>query len=394
MNKQECIDYIISSITEDNDKTIKIKITLPIDGSNRIFFYLITKDTLYYIKEYGPAFALLIWEESTIEILNTDRHDDLRILTSNAYKESEPKLLTLLRIIFYKAFESTNEKICDDRSGLFDTKNGVPFPSTLHTDKTMTEIIDERALEFANLNPLVMWSGGIDSNAMVTSFIKNNINFRVAYYGKSFNYFAKNLKDVISSHCETIDISTYTREQVDELNQYPYIVTGDCADQLFPCMQHSLDPEKIPFKYRITDTNGVIDQYYKEELPDNIKFMSAKEWLVKSFIDFYRTDYGTAESFYNDYLLPKIANAPIDIQYGYQLKWFLKFIFKYEQNSKKPNSIAFYNTDSFQQWAFTNLNNNYNTGSASYLTYKQPLKDYAYSVLNDENILQQHKTHE
>lgn len=396
MNIDSFVNFVLSNINTQDELFLEISTT--INNQKRSFFFSINYTNTDLLMPGGAAYALLQLEESNAKLLSLKNKSYAKILQkhiSNEYNLNEPHLVTLLRVVTFKNLSGASDIDILDRSGLFKPYSGIPFPNNLLTEKSLSQIINERALFFSDKHPVVLWGGGIDSNAVVASLVKNNINFSVAFDSKRLNQIANSIKESCFNNINKINLSLMSRDEYNEFFNTNLILTGDCADQLFPGMQHSLDPKKISFKFLDIKTNG-IDSYFTEPLPDNIKYMSAREWFSKKFANDYMVELVRGEEFYDSYLAPKIINAPINIQYGYQLKWFLKFIFKYQANATKrfaTNFNAFFNSDDFQRWAFTNLETNYNTGCASYLTYKQPLKDYAYSVLNDENILNQYKTH-
>ena len=284
----------------------------------------------------------------------------------------------------------------EDRLGIFYTQNGVKIPENMHTTKTFAELVDERVTHFSALNPLILWSGGIDSTTIIASFVKHNIPFDLYIFEKWASIKNDDLYNAITAG-RNVYFSD-TNKFFDTIKNR-VVITGDCCDQLYPSMQHSMREDVLSFKYQIKFNKGVVPEYYNTILSDEDKFKSVRDYIIESHSAVYNTGTDAAEDFYDNYLHEKLKTFPITITYGYQLKWFLKFIFKYQKNVDKVSSWdcteahAFFNTDDFQRWAITNLDENYRTHCASYLTYKMPNKEYSYSVLPYDGILNQHKTH-
>lgn len=359
-----------------------------------VFFDLSKIDVENSILIGGNIYAYLCHELANFELVGKSISDTDMIYQKirDDYSNGESKDKTLLRMILRDDLNIENE----DRLGLFYTKNGVKIPENTHTTKTFAEIVDERATHFSTLNPLILWSGGIDSTTIVTSFIKHNIPFELYIFE---NWASMKNDDFYNAITAGRKVYLSSTNKFFDTIKNRVVITGDCCDQLYPSMQHSMREDVLSFKYQIKLNKGIAPEYYNTILSDDDKFKSVRDYIIESHSAVYNAGTDAAEDFYDNYLHDKLNTFPITITYGYQLKWFLKFIFKYQKNVNKVSSWdcteahAFFNTDDFQRWAITNLDENYRTHSASYLTYKTPNKEYSYSVLPYDGILNQHKTH-
>lgn len=287
-----------------------------------------------------------------------------------------------------------------DRSGIFFNNESVSIPEDTYTQKSYAQIIDETALTYLNRNPVVAWSGGIDSTTILAAFHKNNVPFRITINEKSQAEHPE-LYDYIVNNFETINIPNNLK--LDEIDLGELIVTGEGNDQLYPRIAHNLIPGRPPFKDLIMLENFETEWKESFDLPvDNAYlFNNVKEYFVNLYSRYYNCDSSVGVAVYENYLLPKIENFPFEVKHFYQLMWFFKFIFKWQDTTtdrfaKKtgldPNKVvSFYNTEDFQRWAITNLDDNFNNYSMHYMTYKQPNKDYSYSVFGMESILQKTK---
>ena len=271
-----------------------------------------------------------------------------------------------------------------DRSGIF-----VPGVSTIpldtYTDKTFEQIVDERALEFKDSNPILLWSGGIDSTTILAAFLKNNIPFEVTIEEIDA---PQDLIDYVKSNCIiTNTTQTYTNRT---------IITGCPCDQLYPSIQHSFNTDVLSFRRVVKYSTQDIEDYFKTEVPDTIKFIPAKEWFLAQYRNVINDNMAEANRLFDTYIIGNLDKFPVPMTYAYQMKWFIKFVIKYQWNlnnisklklGDNNSCIAFFNSEDFQRWALTNLDNNYNQYSLNYLTYKMPNKQYSYNVIPLDSVL-------
>jgi hypothetical protein len=287
-----------------------------------------------------------------------------------------------------------------DRSGIFFYNENPNIPKNTYTEKSYAQIVDETALTYLNKNPVVAWSGGIDSTTILAAFYKNKIPFRVTINEKSQLEHTE-LYDYVVNNFETINISNDLI--LSEVDLGDLVVTGEGNDQLYPRIAHNLIPGRPTFKELITleDFETKWKQTFDLEVDEKYLYNNVREYFIDLYSRYYNCNTSDAVVIYENYLLPKIEKFPFEVKHFYQLMWFFKFIFKWQDTvtdrfAKKteldPNKVvSFYNTEDFQRWAITNLDNNFNQYSMHYLTYKQPSKDYSYSVFKMESILQKTK---
>ena len=290
-------------------------------------------------------------------------------------------------------FDPINSRVVD-RSGIFFDFPFPTIPKDTYTNKTYNEIIDQTAELYRYKNPVVSWSGGIDSTVPIAAFIKNNIDFSVILNSENL---AENpeLYEYLLNNQETIDTDITGLEAI----KGRLLVTGDVNDQLFPSVQHSFVPRTKGFKTYIKDTNK-IDPFYQDKIADSLKYRSALDYFIQVHSMIYEVDSSVSTKLFNEYLVPKIQQFPITVKYAYQLKWYFRFIFKYTKNLNrvfkqagaiKGEARPFFDTEDFQRWAITNVDYNYEHYSINFKTYKLPAKQYNFDVLKLDVLLTQHK---
>jgi len=296
-----------------------------------------------------------------------------------------------------------------DRSGIFLSGSPITIPSDTYTAKTYAEIMDETAGSYANLNPVVMWSGGIDSTAILAALVKNNIKFSVAFDANSQREFPE-MYDHVRQNFDCLPLNNYLINDAmpshfDFLKQpvsNRTVITGDCNDQLFPVLQHNFSLGKRFFKcHQGSVGDSRIDDFYKSPVNDSDKYLSAEDYFVSNHSRIHQCDTAVSQALYNSAVAPKLSQFPMTVEYAYQLAGYFRFIFKYQmhldnlvrmnKNTLGNNFQAFYNTEDFQRWAMTNFETLYQTECATYTTMKTTVKQYSYSVFNIPEILSQHK---
>ena len=285
-----------------------------------------------------------------------------------------------------------------DPSGWF-VPNDNPFLITDTTDKSLTTLIDERALSFSNLEkpPVIMWSGGIDSNAVLAAFVKNNIPFKITINEKARNENPE-MYDHIVNNYETVTLNerlNLTESGItDEL-----IITGSCGDQLFPGAIHNSNLN-TPNLDSILAQNALAEyeEYFNTPVDDSLKYNNAESHFKARYKFMYGYSDEEAQSYWDNYLKPKTDNFPFELKHWYQLKHYIIYIFQFEDEKHfyannysgqydADKIIPFFGSDDFARWANTHMDYNFETYSQHYTQYKYPLKQYAYDVLGIESIL-------
>ena len=294
-----------------------------------------------------------------------------------------------------------------DRSGIFLPTTQVTIPQDTYTAKTYSAIMDETAQSYAGINPVIMWSGGVDSTAILAAFVKNNIDFTVAFDRNSKTE-APILYEYICSNFNCLPLNKYdlgnsmlniSKEKVTN----KIVLTGDCNDQIFPILQHHLALGNKFFKFHVMNVGtDAINSFYKTPVDNSIKYMLARDYFVANHSRIHECDISQSGALYDSVIAPKLSQFPIASQYAYQLVSYFRFIFKYQMHLDNLNNLnttnvlnntykAFYNTDDFQRWSITNFENNYETQSTTYLTMKTVVKDYSYDIFKIDEVREQHK---
>lgn len=167
-----------------------------------------------------------------------------------------------------------------DRSGLFIPTNKITLPTDTITNKSYQQIMDETALTYNKLAPIVIWDNDIDSTAIIAAFIKNNIEFSVATTNSSKDK-NRDLYNWVIKHCRNTQLCN------DKL-----MVSGEVNDLLFA---------------KSMDINA-----------------TARDTFMHKHSAYFCIDNVVSANLYDEYILNKI---PFDIEYYYQLSWYMDFIF-------------------------------------------------------------------
>ena len=285
-----------------------------------------------------------------------------------------------------------------DRSGLFFDNPNPTIPADTHTDKRIEQILDETALSYANQNPIIAWSGGIDSTAIVASFVKNNIDFRVTV-GKSSQKENPELHDYFVANFNTITIPDDNNLSGIE-DKTSLIITGEPADHLFPEISTNFDPNNVNFIDVISGGDDIdIDNYaniFLTPVDQQYLYNNVREYFVTRHANYYQCDKSKGEDLYDTYLLPIIEKFPFEVKHYYQFKFFFKFIFNYQatidshfiKGSKCKNPTrGFFDTPDFQRWALTNLDYNFENYAVNYKTDKLFLREYSHKIFSFNSVL-------
>ena len=302
-----------------------------------------------------------------------------------------------------RAFSTFNSKLksstLKDRSGIFFDKNeDSTWPNNTYINKTFDDIVDETALTYVNKNPIIAWSGGIDSTTILASFIKNRINFKVTVNNRVIIE-NKEVYNFIKDRYEVINIPDNLN--LSGLNLDGTIVTGEGCDQLYPKIHHDFIPGFLSLtEILITKNIKDYDNILLQPVDSSYLYNNVKEYFISRYQKRFKTTMSNAEEYYDSYVVPIMNKMPIDIKHYYQLHFMFKLIFNYEHNIKDSSLDKYYNTVEsfydnldFQRWAITNLDYNFEEYGKNYIVYKQPNKNYNYSVFGMESLLNQIKMH-
>jgi len=403
------LDIINSSLTNKDINNYIIKLV-------KHNHYHLEDNTFPTLKQIEFYYATVLNEDANVytNFVNDSTIVDVSVLDKTDYTNDTIRMSTMhchlynrqalngnpteFEQVYYTIMLAQADVPTSDRSGLFlnDTSNTSPLPSNTNTSKSFAQILDETALTYANSNNVIRWSGGIDSTAIIASFIKNNIPFTLSCDLNSQNELSNVYDYLANTHTM---ITPYLEKTLSDC----VIVTGDCADQLYPMQQQQHIPDKqIWTEYSVLNGKDTIPDYYKQAISDAEKNISSKDFFVAYHSRLYQCDTTTSGNLYDSYLSPIVEKFPFDCQYGYQLTFYFRLIFKYQLHLNRLKIIqnenqnifsttntykAFYDTEDFQRWAITNFENQYSTYGYDITSWKTEMKNYIHSVFNYDSVL-------
>jgi hypothetical protein len=298
------------------------------------------------------------------------------------------------------------------RSGTFETPWDSPInpafklPPMIHITDSLSDIADQRALELnqiakeQNKRILIMWSGGIDSTMVVSSFIKNlstadlqNVAVVLTLNSIMENYDFYKTQIAGKINC----VPWLTVDLTDDFLEKNIVLHGDPGDCLFGpsiSMYQSLMPDGKhlePYTKHLDTIARVIEErnkeavlrfnvpgigkWYSNRITQNLQEV-APEGVV-NVADWWWWHY-------------------INFKWSYSI---MRPVFRRKTNGSELISLktentqsyyknSFFNTDRFQQWSYSNLP--YHVGSDKQ-NHKRQAKDYIYD-LDHNDVYRTHKT--
>eukprot|EP01062_Namystynia_karyoxenos_P048750 TRINITY_DN37230_c0_g1_i1.p1 TRINITY_DN37230_c0_g1~~TRINITY_DN37230_c0_g1_i1.p1 ORF type:complete len:603 (+),score=132.28 TRINITY_DN37230_c0_g1_i1:75-1883(+) len=246
---------------------------------------------------------------------------------------------------------------------------------------------DERRLQLCCL-----WSGGIDSTAVLCSLLAKlrrsaprprpivvlisqaSVEEYPWFYDKVITPAAEKGELTI----ERMDEKRALSQQLD-LSQRLY-VTGECGDQLFgsDMMQHAFAEHKDQPHLRPFAELG-LDAPWEQTVPVSLGLLG------------FEPD----RAAWKDWIAPQLACAPFPIVSTFDLLWWLNFSMKWQHvclrcfhlrsevtEADLRGIVHFYATDEFQQWSMENHDAKL-PDKAKWATYKAPLKSYIFDFTGD-----------
>lgn len=267
-------------------------------------------------------------------------------------------------------FDMLNHHSC------FRIKNGSdPIPQAIDTD--MGELCDRRAAELIALGKpvVVLWSGGVDSTAILVSFLKqmtDELDLTVAYapMTKFENpiMLAALVKDKRVKLEEHESIPDYIRTLSGKT-----VITGWCADQLFGSDVHRFAPT-----------------LYNEPWMDGIRAMMKARGIFLT-----ERSFDLIESEFSRYA----ANLGVELTRFCEFAWLYNFGVKWSfvrdaaklvchDSASRDGVVNFFEAMPFQEWSMANFHTikEHNT-MLEPMYYKRPLKQYIFEYNQDENYL-------
>jgi hypothetical protein len=337
------------------------------------------------------------------KVITDSKEYSITVIDCKLYEDNDlnnfAKFIKIIKLASLNyLFDAPEPLIIRDKSGIFFNNNNPTFISNTYTDKTFEQIVDETALTYAGKNPLVAWSGGIDSTTILAAFIKNNIDFKVTFNDRVLIE-NKEVYDFIKDKYEIINIPNTL--DLSSLDTDSLIVTGEGCDELHPRIQHDFVPGAMTLtEILLTQNIKDYDDVLLAPVDPIHLYNNVKEVVKTRYMNKFQVSEAEAEYFYTSYLAPKLDSMPIKIEHFYQLSFLIKLMFGFDHNVKDTSIdkyykdvVSFYDTEDFQRWAITNLDANFEEFGASYLTMKQPNKNYNYAVFNMPSLLNQIKMH-
>lgn len=289
------------------------------------------------------------------------------------------------------------------RLGTFDTPWDSPSnhlysaPEFKYINDKLSDLLDCRAMEILasakahDKKVLALWSGGIDSTAVLVSLIKNwhpsdlellTVVLNTSSMVENFEFYQKFISTKIKClHYSKLDVT-------DQLLTQHILIHGDPADCLY-------GPSTGIYKQMLA--NGEHRDSYKKHLEKIAAMCQPADNLPYSIPGFGKW---FADKITNnlDEVRPDNVTTVTDWWWWtyYNFKWEFScqrpFIFS-KKNTKDPISYdnqkffaehTFYNTDYFQQWSYSNLKNLFKDGQKS---HKTEAKHYIFDFDKNEFYL-------
>lgn len=249
-----------------------------------------------------------------------------------------------------------------------------PIPTPIETP--IADLMDKRALEFSGKSIALQWSGGVDSTALLLSFIKNGFSKEdlVIFYDKNSIEEYPKLHSWLQEQGYNLQLVKSWQKALAS-TEADVIINGWCADQLFGSM----------FFHKAHDKYF----YTIEELLASLSFPFGvlTESEIKDFSKVYK-DMGK-----------KLFGFDINLasQFGWLTNFCLKWTWVSTYNDlfllETPaygKTHCFYNTEYFQAWSLGNFPNieKFNIYGKDTLYYKKELKEYCNSIFPDPDFLE------
>jgi len=295
------------------------------------------------------------------------------------------------------------------RVGTFTTPWNIPsnslykIPEFKIINDSLEDLLDERALEIynsakkTNKKIAIMWSGGIDSTSVLTAFLKNvpvadkNIITVVCDTNsilENIEFYKKYISNKLTCiHYRTINITQ-------EFLQSYILLHGDPGDCLF-------GPSISKYQYFID--RGLHLEPWKNHLDK-----------MKELLEIPHIDPTSYQPGFGDWYVNKITNNLEETKQSTYLTsiaewWFWTYYnFKWEFSCQRPfaylrrdfttkfsdNVIkefaqnTFFNTEKFQQWAYSNIKKNI---PKDFSLHKKEVKMYIYEFTKNLDYLK-HKS--
>ena len=274
------------------------------------------------------------------------------------------------------------------------------IPKFDFVDDSLSDLLDKRALEIydnakkTNRKIAVQWSGGIDSTLVLVSFLKNipeqdrsliNVIHNVNSVLENLNFYKK----YISNNLKSINYTTLNFTK-DFIKKY-ILIHGDPGDCIFgPSIskyQYFISQKKHfePWKNHLKKMKELLE--LPEVHPETYE-PGFGEWYVNKITE------NLEETKQSEYLT-SIAEWWFWTYYNFKWEFSCQrpFVFFKRGNTQDSFDLetqkdlamnTFFNTDKFQQWAYSNIKKNIFNETSQ---HKKIAKEYIYEFTKDESFL-------
>jgi hypothetical protein len=275
-----------------------------------------------------------------------------------------------------------------DRTGLYEypySFNYTPLPSSPNYAGSFADACLDKAQRVWAMpqQKKMLWSGGIDSTAMLVAMILTNslwdqsLQIVTSSYAiqEEYPWFFQNIIQPkgnyrLIENSQFFDEDLYTPDTV--------VINGFVGDHLWG------PPAKTHYRLRALGMEALLSQPYTA-LFNKVEVLSIRDEKMAD---------RASKTFFNTYIETVVANAPTTITTVMDLLWYLNFAFRWDhpvrrhwhyiQNSDRYSGFyVFYNDPLFEQWALSNPMSIKYPGE--WKTYKQPAKDFIHSYTGDED---------
>jgi len=292
------------------------------------------------------------------------------------------------------------------RSGKFTTPWNLPLdplfklPELRIISDQLRDIMDDRAIELndiakqTNRRIMIMWSGGIDSTAVLTAFIKNLSPQDL-----------ENITVVLSGECiieNPVFFEKYIRNKIKFISYLNYYLDKNTLDT---CINLNGDPADALFGPSISMYRQYIDQgVHLKPFRFNTRMISES---IHSYGEFFINKFG-AQGF-DTWYVKKITKNLLEVNpdgvetiadwwwwHYINFKWEFSIwrsmlrrktgAFETEQLTREQIeffvSTTFYNTERFQLWSYSNLKNHIVGKDLN--SHKREIKNYIFDFNGDQ----------
>lgn len=282
-----------------------------------------------------------------------------------------------------------------DRTGMLNKfkTNYVPIPTVGDFNKSLGQICLETAEQYwVDHDYLeVLWSGGIDSTAATLALLETKPTAKklvIVCTQDSINEYPL-FYDLYKEFCQVLTSDEFF--SIDRVNTSATVITGDGGDQIFGSQLVVVDDADL-YKTKSTwhglfDWPNVFRQNTIKPTANTVNRISVVEPWTKE-----------EKNHLIEKLEQHITACPFPIVSCFDMAWWLNFstklnyvavripvvsVDKFNQSQETLDLTkrkAFYLNDDFQRWSIANHDLKISTESK---TYKQPAKDFIYSITGD-----------